>query len=432
MHPPALRPEKAEELDRILVGVTEPVRQGCAAKKLWRSKVRVVDTVTVDQDDEASVTRAERAVMDGLFGDEGRQNPQAVLRTASIPGIRYAFVREVLHDRRFVAPTVPESSDLMFQLLGRFMPRLPPERHAVIRRRFAGLFTARRIDQYQDAVHRRSSALIDAMVECNGGDVVEEFAAPLPFSVIADVLGVELERREWLRSSMATLGRGFAGQRSRGPIEAANAVVADMLEYFDDLLSRRAAKPQQDLASLLAVEHSIGQERQDLLANCLFFLLAGHATTTTMLCVGLDLLTKDPAHLNSLKRNPTGWETTIEEILRYVSPITLTGVAATTDTVVDGHPVSAGAERLISYAGANRDPTMFTDPDVFDPLRSPNPHLAFSAGATFCLGAPLARLHARIGLPMLVDRLPHLRLEGPPTWRGSTPVRQIETMVATW
>ena len=379
-----------------------------------------------------SVTRAERAVMDGLFGDEGRQNPQAVLGKASIPGVRYAFVREVLHDRRFVAPTVPESSDLMFQLLGRFMPRLPPERHAVVRRRFSGLFTARRIHQYRDAVHTRSSALIDAMAERNGGDVVEEFAAPLPFSVITDVLGVEPEHREWLRSSMATLGRGFAGQRSRGPVEAGNAAAADMLEYFDDLLSRRADKPQQDLASLLAVEHSTGQERQDLLANCLFFILAGHATTTTMLCAGLDLLLRDPAHLTSLKGSPTTWETAIEEILRYVSPITLTGVTATTDAVVDGHPVPAGAQRLVSYAGANRDPTMFTDPDVFDPSRSPNPHLAFSAGATFCLGAPLARLHARIGLPMLVDRLPLLHLEGPPTWRGSTPVRQIETMIATW
>ena len=84
---------------------------------------------------------------------------------------------------------------------------------------------------------------------------------------------------------MATLGRGFAGQRSRDPVEAGNAAASDMLEYFDDLLIRRAHKPQQDLASLLAVDHSTGQERQDLLANCLFFLLAGHATTTTMLAL---------------------------------------------------------------------------------------------------------------------------------------------------
>ena len=255
---------------------------------------------------------------------------------------------------------------------------------------------------------------------------------PLPFSVIADVLGVEPERREWLRSSMATLGRGFAGQRSRGPVEAGNAATADMLEYFDDLLNRRGHQPQQDLASILAAEHSTGQERQDLLANCLFFLLAGHATTTTMLCAALDLLFKDHAHVSSLKDNPNEWETAIEEILRYVSPITLTGVTATTDAVVDGHLVPAGAQRLVSYAGANRDPTVFTDPDLFDPSRSPDPHLAFFAGATFCLGAPLARLHARIGLPMLVDRLPLLHVDGPPTWRGSTPVRQIETMLGTW
>ena len=385
-----------------------------------------------EADGDEPVVEAERSVMDGLFGGVGRSDPHAVLRGAAIPGASYAFVYEVLHDRRFAAPTVPESSDLIIQLLARFMPRLPPERHAVVRRRFAGLFSARRVGSYREVVQARSSALIDAMALSGAGDLVELFAAPLPFGVIANVLGVDSDRHEWLRSSMAILGRGFAGQRSRAPVEAGNTAAADMVAFFDDLLSRRAREPRDDLVSVLAEEQSTGQERADLVANCLFFILAGHATTTTMLCAGLDLLLADPTHLDRLRQDETGWDRAVEEILRYVSPITLTGVKATVDVVVAGHHIAAGAQRIVAYAAANRDPAVFADPDAFDPWRSPNPHLAFSAGTTFCLGAPLARLHGTVALPMLVQRLPRLRLDGPPTWRGSTPVRQVESMTATW
>ncbi len=379
-----------------------------------------------------SVAAAERALIDGLFGDEGRRDPQVVLRGASIPGARYAFVREVLHDRRFVAPNVPPSDDLIFQLLGRFMPRLPPARHALTRQCFSGLFTPRRVDRYRAAIDARCSALIEVMLVTSGGDLVESLAAPLPFSVIADVLGVDPERQEWLRSSMATIGRGFAGQRSRAPVEAANTAAAETIAYFDELLQRRQREPRDDLASLLADAPIMQEGREDVLANCLFFILAGHATTTSMLCGGLELLLANPTFLRSLRTDPSGWPTAVEEILRYVSPITLTGVTATTDAVIDGHHVSTGEQRIIAYAGANHDPAVFAEPDVFNPVRTPNPHLAFSAGTTFCLGAPLARLHALVALPMLIERLPNLRLEGRTSWRGSTPIRQVESLYATW
>ena len=383
-------------------------------------------------DREQAVVAAQRATMDRMFSEAGRRDPHAVLRDARIPGTSYAFVREVLHDRSFIAPTVPESTDLIFELLARFMPRLPPDRHAVVRQRFSGLFSARRVGGYRDIVRVRSSALIDAMVAMDGGDLVQCFAEPLPFAVIADVLGVDADRQEWLRSSMTTLGRGFAGQRTRPPVEAGNRAAADMLAYFEGLLNRRAQDPRDDLASVLAAEPCTGEQRADVLANCLFFLLAGHATTSAMLCAGLDLLLADPVHLQGLREDPQGWAAAVEEILRYVSPITLTGVRATTSAVVAGHHVPAGAERIVAYAAANRDPAIFASPNTFDPFRAPNPHLAFSAGATFCLGAPLARLHGTIALPMLLDRLRGLHLVGPPTWRGSTPVRQVESMNAIW
>ncbi len=381
---------------------------------------------------EQEEAQAEQAVMDGLFGPVGRSDPQTVLKNAQIPGVNYAFVREALHDRRLVAPRVPDSEDLIIQLLARFMPRLPPERHALVRRRFSGLFSARRVTAYQTVISDRCEELLSQLEPRNGGDLAREFAEPLPFTVIANVLGVEPERQEWLRTSMATLGRGFAGQRTRPLVVAANAATAEMLAYFGQLLQRRASDPRGDLASTLAAGDDDPGLRHDMIANCVFFILAGHATTTTLLCAGLDLLMTRPALLARLRDDPTGWDSCIEEMLRYVSPITLTGVRAEVDVAVAGHHIPAGSQRILAYSAANRDPDAFPDPDTFDPDRNPNPHLAFSAGATFCLGAPLARMHARIALPMLLNRLPELQLAGPPRYRGSTPLRQVESLSATW
>jgi pimeloyl-[acyl-carrier protein] synthase len=397
---------------------------------------------------EASVQQAEQAVMDALFGPVGRSDPQGVLKDADIPGVQYSFVHEVLHDRALGSPRVPESADLMIQLLARFLPRLPPARHAAVRRMFSGLFSARRVDAYRETVRVRCEALLDMMEHRNGGDLAREFAEPLPFGVIADVLGVDPDSQDWLRESMAALGRGFAGQRAREPVESGNVATAQMLAYFGDLLARRQKEPCEDLASLLAAGLTdspsdgdlvvgadadvVSERRADVLANCIFFILAGHATTTTMLCAGLDLLLTRPEALGRLRQEPTGWPACVEEILRYVSPITLTGVRTEVDRVVDGHHLPPGAQRIVAYAAANRDPAVFTDPDTFDPARNPNPHLAFSAGATFCLGAPLARLHALTALPMILNRLPNLHPDGPPLYRGSTPVRQVESYPATW
>jgi pimeloyl-[acyl-carrier protein] synthase len=321
---------------------------------------------------------------------------------------------------------------LTFQLLARFMPRLDPDRHRAVRAHFSGLFTPRRTERYRTRITERTTALIDQMAGHGSAELVADFARPLPFSVIAEVLGVPAERHAWLSDAIGVLGRGFAGQRDHTLVEPANAAVADMLAYFCDVMRERAQRPEQDLLSLLAAGHPTGQDRDDLLANCIHFVLAGHATTTTLLSAGVMLLAEHRDQLEFLLADGDGWPGAIEEILRYLSPITLTGTKAQTDTQINGHQVPAGQHRTLVYAAANRDPQIFAEPDRFDTTRSPNPHLAFSAGAHFCLGAPLARLHAQIALPALFTRLPGLRLAGPPRWRGSAPVRQIEAMPAQW
>src|SRR6266508_5037770 len=375
---------------------------------------------------------AERALMDELFSERGRTDPQAVLRSSGIPGCRYDFVHDVLHDPRFVAPVVPPSADLMFQLLPRFMARLPPGRHRAARARFSGLFTPRRVDRYRGRLAARVDELLDALPPAGPIDLVAAFARPLPFAVIADVLGVPAERHSWLSEAMETFGQAVAGQRDHANVERGNTAVADILDHFDRTLAERAAHPQEDVLTLLAAEPLDAEARADVVANCIFFVLAGHLTTTTLLSAGVQLLADHRGQLDRLLADPTGWPAAVEELLRYVSPATLTGTTAVADAEVDGCFVPAGQHRIVAFAGANRDPKVFADPDRFDVTRTPNPHLAFSAGAHYCLGAPLARMHAEIALPALFTRLPGLRLAGPPAWFGSVPVRQIAALPIEW
>ena len=148
----------------------------------------------------------------------------------------------------------------------------------------------------------------------------------------------------------------------------------------------------------LAARHADGEDRQDLIANCIFFVLAGHQTTTTLLTLGTHLICTHPDARAALDDDPGRWPDAVEEMLRLITPTTFTGATPRTDADIQGVACPAGQPRLLFLAAANRDPSAFPDPDRFDISRTPNPHLSFSAGAHFCLGAPLARMHGQVAL----------------------------------
>lgn len=381
-----------------------------------------------DSEQPGAMVRADADILTSLFSPTGRDDPQAVLRAAAVPGCRYAVVNAVLHDRRFGPPTLPASPDLMFQTLMRWMPRVDGERHRRLRARFGGLFTARRVEGFRAMVSVRASELLDAIGDGVAFDLVGEFAEPLPFLVICDVMGVPDGQRGWLRRQTATLGRAFANQRDGAFVEQGNAAAGTLLEYFSALLDERAAGAGDDLLSVLSTgELADGEDRADVVANCLFFIVAGHMTTSTLIAAGAHLLSQHPAQRAALEADPDRWPAAVEEMLRYVSPTTFTGARARVDVDVEGEWFEAGTQRVMFYAAANHDPRVFPDPDRFDITRQAKGHLAFSAGAHYCLGASLARMEAEIGLSTLFRRIPALAT-GQPIWRGSAPVRQIESL----
>lgn len=381
---------------------------------------------------EQEAEAAERALMDLLFSETGRAHPEQVVRASQVPGCRYAFVRDALHDPRLVAPAMPDSPDLMFRTVARFMSRVPPARHKPLRASFSGLFTPRRVERYRERVVTTTDRLLDALPHTGPVDLVPTVFRPLPLTVIAAVLGLPEERDAWLADRVETFGRAVAGQRDHTEVERGNAATADLLAVFDDELRRREQEPGEDLLTLLSEHGAAGADRDDVLANCLFFVLAGHTTTTALLSSGVELLLEHPDQLARLRAEPGGWPDAVEELLRHSSPTTLTAVRALEDVEVAGCPVPGGAQRALVLAAANRDPAVFDDPDTFDTTRHPNPHLAFAAGAHHCLGAPLARLHAEVALPRLWTRHPDLRAAGPAEWIGSVPVRQVAHLPVTW
>jgi pimeloyl-[acyl-carrier protein] synthase len=384
--------------------------------------------------DPAAAATTEFDLLGALFSAAGRADPQVILHGSPLPGCRYPFVRDVLRDPRFAAPAIPPSPDPAFQLLRRWMMRLDGDRHRRVRDAFGGLFTARRVGRYRAIIAERAAALIDQAAPAGTMDLVADFARPLPFAVISDVLGVPPEDRGWLGAALIVLMRGFARQRDsdRIAVQAANDAAGQLLSYFAGLLDQRAAHPADDLMTSLAARHADGDDRQDLIANCIFFVLAGHQTTTTLLTLGTHLLCTHPDARTALQDDPGRWPDAVEEMLRLITPTTITGATPRTDADIQGMPCPAGQPRLLFLAAANRDPTAFADPDRFDISRAPNPHLSFSAGTHFCLGAPLARMHGEVALSTLFTRLPGLAVLTPPDITASVPTRQIDRFTITW
>jgi pimeloyl-[acyl-carrier protein] synthase len=373
-------------------------------------------------------------LLGALFSPAGRADPHVILRGSPLPGCQYPFVREVLRDPRFAAPAIPPSPDPAFQMLRRWMIRLDGDRHRRVRNAFGGLFTARRVGRYRAIIAERAGAMIDQAAPAGRMDLVADFAQPLPFSVINDVLGVPPVDRDWLGEALAVLNRGFASQRDtdRSAVQAANDAAQQMLSYFAGLLDQRTEAPADDLMSALASRHADGEDRQDLVANCIFFINAGHQTTTALLTLGTHLLCTHPEALAALQEDPGRWPAAVEEMLRLITPTTFTGVTPRTDADIDGVTCPAGQPRLLFLAAANRDPSVFPDPDRFDISRDPNPHLSFSAGGHFCLGAPIARMHGEVALSTLFTQLAGLAAVTLPDTTASVPTRQIDHFTVTW
>ncbi len=280
------------------------------------------------------------------------------------------------------------------------------------------------VDQWLDA--------IPAGTKCF--DVMAEFAIRVPIDVIARILGVNEQRltefREWSEGAILGLNPFRSEDDTRRFVASINALSA----YMRALMAERAAEPKDDLISDMMALQAAGAELNDgeISNNLQGLLIGGNLTTTDLIGNAIWLLLTHPEQLARLKREPALINSAVEEVLRYESPVDITGRIAPRDMDIGGCPVKQSQSMVFSLRGANRDPMAFPEPHKFDVARKNAPHVAFGGGAHLCIGAPLARLEAHVAIATFFARYPEARLANPdaaPQWRSLPFFRGLRELV---
>ncbi|MDS0137361.1 MULTISPECIES: cytochrome P450 [unclassified Amycolatopsis] len=313
-----------------------------------------------------------------------------------------------------------------------FLSLNPPD-HTRLRRLVAKAFTPRMVEQLAPRIEELAAALIDrAPAEF---DVMTAFAKPLPVEVIAELLGVPLDDRdrfaEWSHAMARALDPPFL--QPPDTLEPAVRARQSFVAYFRELAADRRREPGDDLLSALVAVSDAGDvlTEGELLVTLTLLLIAGHETTTNLIGNGVLALLRSPEGLKPLGADGENAARVVEEVLRYDSPAQLTARTALRDTTLADLPIPQGSQVIVVIGAANRDPATGPSPDSFDPAREPGRHLAFGQGIHFCLGAPLARLEARIAFRELARRRPGLRLAGTPAWNPTATLRGLSSLPVT-
>jgi cytochrome P450 len=304
----------------------------------------------------------------------------------------------------------------------------PPD-HTRYRRLVSRAFTPRAIAAFEPMITKTAHALLDDL-ELRGGTVelVGSYAAQLPVLVIAELLGVPVERRDdflrWGAAAATTLDPGLP----LGRFLAAERGLREMHGFLREHLDRLRRDPGEDLVSrLVTLPPEDALTERELHATVMLLLGAGFETTMNLIGNAVVLLDAHREQREALLADPALWPGAVEETLRLDSPVQLTGRSALAPVEVAGRQVGRGTRLTLLLGAANRDPDVFAEPGRFD-IRRPNArdHLAFSGGIHYCLGAGLARLEADIALRSLAERFPGLRVSGRPVRRTLQALRGFE------
>lgn len=395
----------------------------------------------------------------GLFDPAVRADPYplyAALRASSpvlplMPGawafFRHADCTQILRDQRFghdfegrISPRRARSPPLdsfAVRGLSRMMLTRDQPDHTRLRGLVVRAFTARRVEELRPRIEKVVDALLDAVVPQGRMDLIGAFSHRLPVIVICDMLGVPEEDRDRF------LGDYRVGGRLLDPVPLTPEELARadedamaMRDYWEHLFDRRAADPGDDLISaLIAVEDADDGRltRDEMAANINLLFAAGHETTTNLIGNGMIALARFAGEWRRLVADPGLAAGAAEELLRYDSPVQLTGRKVFEDCEIGGQPLRRGEHVTCLVGAANRDPAVYDDPETLDITRKGIKLLSFGGGIHFCLGAQLARTEAEIALRRLAQRLPGITINPDAIeWRQSITLRGATRIDASW
>ena len=301
--------------------------------------------------------------------------------------------------------------------LRRMMLNMDPPEHSSLRKIVNRAFTPQSIRrQLSDAITRHAKGVVDAVAEAGSIDFLGSVAAEMPLLVLADVLGIPAEDRSLLYSWTNRLV-GLDDPEYGGDPQAFVSAFTEMFAYAREVTRERRARPTDDLWSTVANAEVDGEmlTPDDLDRFFQLLVIAGNDTTRNLIANTMLTLSRHPDQFRLLRQDHSLLPGTIEEVLRFSPSVIQFRRTATRDLVLGGQQIAEDDKVIINYASANRDETVFADPDRFDIKRDPNPHISFGDGTHYCLGANLARLQTRVLLTELFERLPDIEVSGEPT-----------------
>ena len=372
---------------------------------------------------------------------------QAPLYRSSVLGgwvlTRYDDVKLAISDRRFSADRMrpffaqlPVSSQTAYATLRDSISRWavfhdPPE-HTRLRGLMNKAFTARAIERLEPRISSLIDGLLDQVVDRGEMDLIADLAYPLPASVILDMLGLpcdDLDRIKVWSDELAL----FVGSSVNTPdkYQRATDSITAMNEYFRAAIQRRRHTPGDDLLTALLAAQEQGDllSDDDLVATCVLLVFAGHETTTNLIGNGILALLRYPAELARLRNEPGLMPLAVEELLRFDGPAASVVRIATEEILLHGQTIRPGERVFAMLNAANRDPRQFANPETLDIARKENRHLAFGQGIHFCIGAPLARMEAKLAITAILQRCPNLALQSMPlNWSNSLVLRGVQSL----
>lgn len=297
-----------------------------------------------------------------------------------------------------ISPGLRSSSGAMLTT----MIMTDPPRHTRLRALVSRAFTPRVLALLEPWLASLVDDLIDAFPDSGDIDAVAQLTVPLPVTAIARVMGIPEEDG----SKFKAWSDAVVGATDGTIAEEARAKILEMMQYFGATIARRKAEPGDDLMSTIAFAEVDGERLTDpeMLGFCLLLLIAGNETTTNLLGNALSVLAARPDLWEALRANPARIPEAVEESLRFESPVQALFRTVTRDVELHGVPIPSGSKVAVCYAAANRDFREFPDPDDFRLDRGLLAHVAFGYGIHYCLGAPLARLEAKVALERLTSR----------------------------
>ncbi|MDB5578556.1 MAG: hypothetical protein JWR80_3732 [Bradyrhizobium sp.] len=321
------------------------------------------------------------------------------------------------------------------QGFGAVLTNVDPPRHGELRRVYSRFFTGPRVAQLDGLCQELTDQIFDELEERASFDFVMDVAAHLPARLICRLLGVPAADWPYITRYANSFASFTDPALQLGPTPADTFRIAKdkTFEYVEDLVTRRRAAPEDDLASMAALAEvdgsPLGHREASWIAWSL--LAAGFETSRNIMTGGLLGLIEHPDQAEMLRADPRLIHSAVDEMVRWTCPPTGLLRVATADTMLAGQQIAADDWVVMFLDSANQDEAVFTDPERFDIRRRPNPYLSFGHGIHNCIGRMLALLEARVMIRTVLDRFDTVTVTGPLEWSASTIAKGVKRMPVT-